>query len=96
MLPKLSKTELEAQLAKLERTVSRLREQNNGLKRLVRDGADIAEAATVATLAHRNPRVAAASKSRRLKSSRPVRHDDPADGAEADAEDHQAAARARV
>ena len=41
--PKLNKAEVEAQLVKLERTVSRLREQNKELKRLVREGAEAAE-----------------------------------------------------
>ena len=91
-MPKPSKAELEAQLVKLERAVSRLREQNKELKRLLRGGAEAAElAAAGPTLSRSRTRVAAVPKSRRPKSSKPVPQDDPSAGAEADAEDHEAA-----
>ncbi len=90
--PKLSKAELEAQLVKLERTVSRLREQNKELKHVVREGAETAESAAAPTPTRRNTKVAAVPKSRSPKLSKPVPHDAPAAGAEADAEDHEVAA----
>ena len=92
--PKLNKAELEVQLVKLERAVSRLREQNKELKRLVREGAEAAELAAAAapTPSRSRVRAAAAPKAARTRSAKPVPHDDPADGAEAVAEDHEAAA----
>ena len=92
-MPKLSKAELEAQLAKLERAVSRLREQNKELKRLVREGAEAAEAAAAAPKPTRSrTRAAAVPKAPQAKPPEPVPHDDSAAGAGVDAEDHEAAA----
>ena len=87
-MPKLSKAELEAQLVKLERAVSRLREQNKELKRLVREGAETAEPAAAPTPTRRSTRTAAAPKAARTRASKPVPHDDSGAGAE----DHEAAA----
>ena len=90
--PKPSKAELEAQVVKLERTVSRLREQNKELKRLVRDAAETAELAAAAREPTRRSSRVAAARSRRPRSSKPVRVDEHTAGAGADAEDHEAAA----
>ena len=91
--PKLSKAELKAQLVKLERAVSRLREQNKKLKRLVREDAEAAELAAAAPKPTRfRTRAAAALKIPRTRSSKPVPHDAAAPATQADAEDHEAAA----
>ena len=77
-MPKLSKAELEAQLVKLERAVSRLREQNKELKRLVREGAEAAELAAAAPTLSRSRTRVAAPKTPQAKPSEPVPHDDSA------------------
>lgn len=89
--PKMSKAELEAQLAKLERTVARLREQNKDLKRLVREGGKSTTAPEPPAKPTRRTTSSAVPKARRPGSSRSARQDDPADAARDGHGDHDAA-----
>ena len=91
-MPKLNKAELEAQLVKLERTVSRLREQNKELKRQVREGAEAAELTAAAPKPTRSRTRVAAPKAPQAKPFEPVPHDDLVAGAKANVPDHEAAA----